>query len=60
MTSEAAPQEWEGVWQSQNCIAMKYKVATVGLCYSCVLGKDIEHKIVEYATNMMTMALGSI
>ena len=59
MTSEVAPQEWEGVWPSQNCIAMKYKVA-IGLCYWCVLGKDIEHKIMEYATNMMTMALASI
>ena len=27
VNGEAAPQEWGGVWPSQKCIAMKYKVA---------------------------------
>ena len=66
MNGEAAPQEWGGVWPSQKCIAMKYKVARSVLTKTllgkrdldthqgrqCVLGKDVEHKIVQYATDM--------
>ncbi|KAL5481875.1 hypothetical protein EMCRGX_G022135 [Ephydatia muelleri] len=66
VNGEAAPQEWGGVWPSQKCIAMKYKVARSVLTKTllgkrdldthqgrqCVLGKDVEHKIVQYATDM--------